>query len=156
MKKFIFISLLCLVTIAWVSAQKKGDTLYVNVKEAPVKSSTGFFARTSGKLAYGVSVRVLAVSGKWVQIQSVSGASLSGWVTSANLTSKRITQSGSSSVSGKEMAMAGKAFNEEVEEQYKTTDKDLNYSAVDNMERISVSEQDLLSFIEEGRLAKGE
>jgi uncharacterized protein YgiM (DUF1202 family) len=154
MKKIILISLLCLISAVWVSAQKRGDTMYVNIQKASLKTSTGFFAGTAGTLAYGDQVKVLEVKGKWLQVQSASGASVKGWIATASLTSKRITQ-GSNTVSSKELAMAGKGFSEEVEQQYKT-DKNLNYTGVDEVEKIVVPDEDLLAFIEEGHLAKGE
>jgi uncharacterized protein YgiM (DUF1202 family) len=152
MKRTFLIFLLCL-TAAAVFAQRKGATLYVAVRSVPLKASTGFFAKTVGNLAYGAQVTVLAVNGKWAQVRS---GSLTGWTASSNLSSKRVVAQGDNrSASASEMAMAGKGFSEEVEREYKTG-KDLNYSAVDDMEKVMVADGDLLVFIEEGHLAKGE
>jgi uncharacterized protein YgiM (DUF1202 family) len=152
MKRTLFILLLCLVSTA-VFAQRKGDTMYVAIRSVPLKAGTGFFAKTVGNLAYGAQVTILAVNGKWVQARS---GSLTGWTASANLSSKRVVAQGDNrSASASEMAMAGKGFSEEVEQEYKTG-KDLNYSAVDDLEKIGVADEDLLGFIDEGRLAKGE
>jgi hypothetical protein len=136
-----------------VFAQKRGDTMYVAVQSVPLKSGTGFFARTVGNLAYAAQVTVVAVNGKWVQVRS---GSLTGWTASSNLSSRRIVAQGNNrSASASEMAMAGKGFSEEVEREYKTG-KDLNYSAVDDLEKVKVSDEDLLGFIDEGHLARGE
>jgi uncharacterized protein YgiM (DUF1202 family) len=152
MKRTLFIVLLCL-TAAAVFGQRKGDTMYVAIRSVPLKSSTGFFARTVGNLAYGAQVTVLAVNGKWAQIRS---GALTGWTASANLTSKRVVAQGNNrSASASEMAMAGKGFSEEVEKEYKTG-KDLNYDAVDTLETLKVSDEDLLGFVNEGHLAAGE
>ena len=155
MKRTICIVLLCL-TSGWVFGQKRGDTMYVAVKSAALKTSTGFFARTAGTLVYGAQITVLAVNGKWAQVRTVSGASLSGWTASSNLTLKHIVVQGDTrSASAKELALAGKGFSQEVEQKYKTG-KDVNYDAVDALEKTAVSEQELLNFIEEGHLSKGE
>jgi uncharacterized protein YgiM (DUF1202 family) len=152
MKRILFIILLCLTATA-AFAQRRGDTMYVAVRSVPLKSGTGFFAKTVGNLAYGAQVTVLAVDGKWVQLRS---GSLTGWTASSNLTTKRVVAQGDNrSASASEMAMAGKGFSEEVEREYKTG-KDLNYGAVDTLETIAVSDEDLLNFINEGHLAAGE
>lgn len=130
--------------------------MYVQVKSAPLKSSTGFFARTQGTVYYGDQITVLAVNGKWAQVQPMASRSQSGWVASANLTSKRIIAQGDTrSASARELALAGKGFSEEVERQYKAGNN-LNYAPVDYMERLNIPDEALLSFIEEGRLRKGE
>jgi uncharacterized protein YgiM (DUF1202 family) len=152
MKRILFIVVLCLAAAA-VFGQRKGDTMYVAVRSVPLKSGTGFFAKTVGNLEYGAQVTVLAVNGKWAQLRS---GSLTGWTASANLSAKRIVAQGNNrSASASEMAMAGKGFSEEVEKEYRTG-KDLNYSAVDILETVTVPDGDLLSFIEEGHLAAGE
>jgi uncharacterized protein YgiM (DUF1202 family) len=152
MKRILFILFLCMVSTV-IFAQKRGDTMYVAVQSVPLKSGTGFFAGTVGNLAYGAQVTVVAVNGKWVQVRS---GSLTGWTASSNLSSRRIVVQGNNrSASASEMALAGKGFSEEVEQEYKT-EKDLNYSAVDALEKVKVPDQDLLGFIDEGHLARGE
>jgi len=154
MKRVIFIALFCLV-FTGLYAQKVGDTLYVNVNSANLKSSTGFFASTTGTVKYGDQVRVAAVNGKWAQVRTT--ANVTGWIATASLTTKRIsTQGNTANASAKEIALAGKGFSPEVEAEYKKGGGDSNYAAVDAMERSTVSEKDLLDFIEEGHLAKGE
>jgi len=154
MKRTIFIALFCLI-ITGLYAQKVGDTLYVNVNSASLKSSTGFFASTTGTVNYGDQVRVAAINGKWAQVRTT--ANVTGWIATSSLTTKRIsTQGNTANASAREIALAGKGFSPEVEAEYKKEGGDLNYSAVDAMERAVVSEKDLLSFIEEGHLAKGE
>jgi uncharacterized protein YgiM (DUF1202 family) len=154
MKRIILAVFFCLLA-GWAFSQKRGDTMYVAVQSAPVKSSTGFFARTVGTLRYGDQITVTAVNGKWVQVSAAANRALAGWIASANVTSKRIIAGSGQSASAKELAMAGKGFSEEVEKEYKTG-KNLNYDAVNALERVTVSDDDLFDFIEEGRLARGE
>jgi len=154
MKRTILIALFC-VCVTGLFAQKVGDTLYVNVNSANLKSSTGFFASTTGTVKYGDDVRVLAVNGKWTQVRT--SKNITGWIAGASLTTKRISvQGNTANASAKEIALAGKGFSPEVESEYKRGGESVNYDAVDAMERVTVSEKDLLSFIEEGRLSKGE
>ena len=155
MRKILFVSLFCL-SVAGLFAQRVGDTLYVNVNSANLKSFTGFFASTTGAVGYGDEVRVLAINGRWAQVQRAYG-NVSGWIVSSSLTTKRIAAQGSTaSASAREIALAGKGFSPEVESEYKKNTGNLNYTAVDEMEKITISERELFAFMEEGRLNKGE
>jgi uncharacterized protein YgiM (DUF1202 family) len=130
--------------------------MYVNVNSASLKSSTGFFASTTGTVRYGDQVTVVAVNGKWAQIRTATG-NITGWIPSASLTTKRIsTQGSTANASASEIALAGKGFSPEVEAEYKKTGGTIDYTAVDNMEKVTVTDKDLLAFVEEGHLAKGE
>jgi uncharacterized protein YgiM (DUF1202 family) len=155
MKQTLFIALFCLTAAGGLFAQKVGDTLYVNVSSAKLKSSTGFFASTAGTVKYGDDVRVLAINGKWTQVRT--STNITGWIAGASLTAKRIAaQSNAANASAREIALAGKGFSPEVESEYKKRGEEVNYAAIDAMEKGDIPEKDLLAFIEEGRLAKGE
>ena len=155
MKRLLLTALIVFST-AVLFAQKVGDTNYINVSSADLKSSTGFFASTTGKVKYADEVRILALSGNWAQVRTAVG-SRTGWIAKSSLTSKRISAQGTSAnASAKEIALAGKGFSPEVESEYKKGGGKINYAAVDAMENIIISDRDLLAFIEEGRLARGE
>jgi uncharacterized protein YgiM (DUF1202 family) len=155
MKKLLCASLLCFVVAGFAAAQIKGSTMYVSAKTLALKSSTGFFAKTKGSLGYGDQVTVLQVSGKWVEVRSASNNSLSGWASASSLTTKRVIAGSAGNASAKEIALAGKGFNQEVENAYKAKGQ-LNYADVDRAEAITVSEDDLQKFLVEGRLKMGE
>jgi SH3-like domain-containing protein len=129
--------------------------MYVTAKTLEVKSSAGFFADILGTLAYGAPVSVLREYGKWAQIESSEPPEVSGWVPAASLTSKHIIADSSTSASANEIALAGKGFNQEVENVYRQNGA-LDYDAVDAMEEIRISNRQLFSFLQEGRLARGE
>ena len=154
MKRTIFAALLCLAATL-LFAQKAGDRLYVNVDSAPLKSSTGFFGNTTETVKYGDELRVTAVSGKWVEAQKIGGKT--GWIESAKLTTRRVSSQGNAAnASAREVALAGKGFSPEIEAEYKESGAQLNYPAVDSMEDVDISDDNLLVFIEEGHLSKGE
>ena len=157
MKKIIVFCVLCACIAGTAAAQvSKGGTLWAAAKSVALKSSTGFFAKTQGTLAYGDQVTVLQVSGKWVEVRSTAKSSVSGWTASSNLSAKRITASGgASTASASEIGLAGKGFNQEVENIYKSNGK-LNYADVDKTERMAVSENDLQKFLTDGRLSTGD
>ncbi|MCL2762409.1 MAG: hypothetical protein FWD36_04265 [Treponema sp.] len=156
MKKLIMMIGLCLLVAGLAAAQvARGGTLYVGIKSLALKSSTGFFAKTTGTLDYGDRVTVLQVSGKWVEIQSAATPSLKGWTASTNMSAKQIVSGSTGSATTKEIALAGKGFNQEIEDSYKAKGE-LNYADVDKVEAQFVNEDDLRRFLEEGRLAMGD
>ncbi|MDR3173502.1 MAG: SH3 domain-containing protein [Treponema sp.] len=154
MKRIVILACMAALLAAAATAQiKEGQTAYVTAKSLPVKSGTGFFARTLGTLKYGDPVTVVRINGKWAEIRSA--VQINGWAAHANLSTKRVTASGGSAASSKEVAMAGKGFNEEVENAYKESHT-LNYGAVDAVESNNVGDDELLAFISEGRLSMGD
>lgn len=140
------ILLMCFATFA------ETRTMYVNVKSAALKQGTGFFSRKLATLSYGQSVSVIGEKGKWSQVQ-VAGKS--GFVSSSSLTKRKIASNSKFSASTDELALAGKGFNAEVESEYKKSGN-VNYAAVDQMEKTEVSDDVLLDFINSGKLNGGE
>ncbi|MDR0473030.1 MAG: hypothetical protein LBH43_05115 [Treponema sp.] len=157
MKKLFAIFVLMFLIAGAVSAQiSSGKAAWVSVKSIILKSSTWFFASNKGTLVYGDEVSVLKVDGNWAEVKSARNATVSGWITVSNLSGKRVIASGSSAgASASEIALAGKGFNQEVENSYKTDGK-LNYDDVDKTEAIAVSQEELFQFMKDGRLATGE
>ncbi|HEY8096546.1 MAG TPA: hypothetical protein VIE65_10715, partial [Methylobacter sp.] len=54
--------------------------------------------------------------------------------------------------SGKEIALAGKGFNADVENAYKAEHRQMSFAWVDNMEKFTVSNADIEQFIKQGGL----
>jgi uncharacterized protein YgiM (DUF1202 family) len=156
MKKIVFAVVLCAAFTAAVFGQaSKGGTMYVATKTLALKSGTGFFASTRGKLEYGTQVTVLQINGKNAEVRSVGGTVVTGWTATANLSAKRIVTGATANASANEVALAGKGFNEEVENAYKSGGK-LNYADVDIAELQQVPTQELYDFIVEGHLSLGD
>jgi hypothetical protein len=156
MKKYLLLAgLLVFFTASAFTQIVKGNSAWISAKTAAVKSSTGFFASKRGTLAYGDQVSVLQVNGKWAEIRSSNGA-VSGWIAATSLSARRIVAAGSGSgASASEVALAGKGFNQEVENAYKTGGT-LNYADVDKTEAITVAEDVLFKFISDGHLIAGD
>lgn len=153
-KLFVFICLAFLGSGILFAQISSGGTAWISTKSAPLKSSTWFFAGTNGTLQMGAKVTVLQVNGNWAQVRSADNSSLSGWTSVNNLSARQIVASGTGA-SASEIALAGKGFNQEVENSYKT-EGDLNYDGVDQTEAITVSQDDLYNFVVDGRLNTGE
>ena len=153
-KLFILFILTMLISGALFAQISKGGTAWVSIKSATVKSSTWFFASTKGTLTMGAQVTVLQVNGNWAEIRSVANSALSGWTSINNLSARQIVASGAN-VSGDDIAMAGKGFNQEIEDAYKS-DGNLDYSGVDKTEAIKVTQEELYQFVVDGHLVTGE
>jgi len=158
MKKFVFIFSLILLVSGLAAAQSKGSTLYVAVKTLTLKASTDMFATNNkGTLKYGDKVTVLQVKdkGKYVEVQSITDPKITGWTTYVNFSSKQIVSGTTSTASAKEMALAGKGFSQQAENDLKKQKGNLNYADVDKTESITVREKDIKKFMEEGKLKMG-
>ena len=155
MKKMVFLFMFFTVLSGAIFAQvKAGDAAWVSAKTAPVKSSTWFFAGTNGTLNMGAQVSVIKISGNWAEVRSAANASLSGWVSISNLSSRRVIAT-SAAVTASEVAQAGKGFSQEVENSYKTSGQ-YNFADVDKTEANTVSQNDLYRFVVDGKLYTGE
>jgi uncharacterized protein YgiM (DUF1202 family) len=156
MKKVLVVFSLILFVTGIVAAQAiPGGTLYVAVKTVTLKESTGSFSANKGSLNYGDKVTVVKIDGKFTQIKSVKNPSVTGWTASSNLSVKQVVAGTSSTATAKEVALAGKGFSQEVEKTYKSQKKNLNYADVDKVEAVTVNENELKKFLEEGRLKMG-
>jgi uncharacterized protein YgiM (DUF1202 family) len=148
--------LLCLLVMSGITAQSlQGRTMYVSIKLAELKDSTGLLANVRGTVQYGDQVTVLQERGKWVEVRVAQRPALTGWVPSGDLSTRRIVVSGTSaSATADELALAGKGFSAEVEKEYRQSSS-ADYAAIDAMEAQTVSGQDLYQFLQEGHLTVG-
>ena len=151
MRRFIVLLVILVFSVSLAFSQS-GGTRYVAVENIEVKDSAGFFGGSLGTLPFGTAVTVIREDGKWTQ---VNAGHLSGWVASSGLNTRRVVAAGSA-VTPQEIALAGKGFSPEVEAEYKKGGGQINYAAVDEMEKVTIVERDLLTFIEEGHLSRGE
>ena len=157
MKKILFVLCLILIITGFAAAQaSRGGTMYVAIKTVELKSGTGFFASTRGTLNYGDRVTVLQVSGRFVEVRSATNSSLTGWTATANLSARQVASASTSTATAREVAMAGKGFNQEVEASYRSQNQSLNYAEVDRVERITVNRTELERFLRDGRLSMGD
>jgi len=144
---------LLLVTFAAVAAVAS-QTMSVQVKEAPVRSTPSFLGKIVADLHYGDQVEVVDTQGGWVKVSLPSGGG-QGWMHSSELTKEKLALKAGSNVSSgassSEVALAGKGFNSQVEQEYKS-ETQLDYTWVDKMEKISYSPDRLVQFLDQGDL----
>jgi hypothetical protein len=156
MKRFLIAVFLVFFFTGFAAAQVgPGRTMYVNVKTVDLKSATGFFASTRGTLNYGDQVTVVQVDGKYAEVKSDDNSSLTGWTALTNLTTRQVVAGARTSASVSEVALSGKGFNRENENTYRAQGE-INYDRVEKIETLSVNEEELMRFIEEGGLKLAE
>ena len=147
-----------LLAIAAASAYSQTKTMAVTVREAPVRATPTFLGKIVADLTYGTQVDVIETQGAWVKVTVPNGKG-SGWMHTSELTEQKVALKAGSNVqqgaSGSEVALAGKGFNKQVEQQY-ASEKHLDYSIVDRMEKISYSPERLVQFLEAGDLNGGQ
>ena len=127
-------------------------TMSVQVKDAPVRAAPSFVGKVVGTLAYGDQVEIQQTQGAW---SKVAGAGVSGWMHTSALSSKKIVlaagqEQAQVAASGDELALAGKGFNSDVEAQFKSAHKDIDFTWINRMEKIKIQSSEMQSFLKDG------
>jgi uncharacterized protein YgiM (DUF1202 family) len=132
------------------------ETMSVQVREGRLRARPSFFGSIVATLPYGHKVAVLDEQNGWTRI-STKGKT--GWMHVSALSEKEIElRAGrrvSSQASSDEVALAGKGFSREVEEEYRKKNRKIDYKWVDRMERIEYSPRELQKFLAQGRVRGG-
>ena len=131
------------------------DQMSVQVQNAQLRADASFLGKMTGQVAYGTRVNVLQARGDWRQVQSPGGST--GWLHQSALTKKVISmkagaQDVATAASGDELALAGKGFNSDVEADFKNKNKDIDFTWIDRMEKITVSMDDITRFLNDGQV----
>jgi len=143
------------VVLLLVSAALSGlGTMSVQVRDGQLRATPSFLGTVVGTLNYGDQVDVQQQQGDWMQ---VNAKGQQGWLHNSALTTKTISigsggKDAPMKASGKEVALAGKGFNAEVEAQYRKGRQNANYAAVDQMELITITPQEMTVFLAGGDL----
>ena len=129
-------------------------TMSVQVRDGQLRATPSFLGTVVGAVNYGDQVDVQQQQGDWME---VNFKGQKGWMHNSALTTKAISIGGGGKdaqmkASGKEVALAGKGFNAEVEAQYRKGHQNANYPAVDQMERVQIAPQEMVVFLDQGGL----
>lgn len=134
-----------------------GKIMSIQVKEAHIREAPSFLSEIIGKFVYGDRVRIAEENGAWRKVGPEEGAA-KGWLHFSALTKKKIVlQPGSADIeeaaTSDELALAGKGFNKQMEEQFSSDNPNADYAWIDWMEQIVVSQDEMTRFQEEGGLS---
>lgn len=129
----------------------------VQVKVGELRATPSFLGKIVGRVAYGDRVAVMESRNPWIQVQAAGVGAVSGWIHQSALTPDRIVlKAGGADVrqtaSGDELALAGKGFNEQVEESFKAKNPKVDFTWIDKMETFAVSDDQMRIFLEQGEI----
>ena len=132
-------------------------TMSVQVKKSPLRGSPSFLSKMTGEVHYGDRLEVLEKNNSWVKVQAVG---LEGWLHNSALSEKKIELDAgkrdmASTADAGEVALAGKGFNAEIEEEFRK-DSELNYQAVDQIQTYGINDREKIAFIQAGGLSGAE
>lgn len=127
---------------------------YIQVKSADIRLSPSFLGKIIFKVAYTGKVTLIKTAESWANI-SYNGKT--GWVHQSALSNRAIyldptAATAQTQVSDDEITLAGKGFNKEVEQKYKSKHGSKGFAAVDKAEKITMSAAGLDRFRKEGKL----
>jgi hypothetical protein len=129
----------------------------VQVKDGKLRDDPSFLGKIIGSVAYGDAVTVIRQQDPWYFV-SIKTGQTSGWIHSSALTEKEIVlRAGDANVqktaSQREIALAGKGFNPQVENEFKKRNPNLDFAWIDRMEKMIVSDEEIVQFIKDGKLS---
>jgi hypothetical protein len=155
-KRTMFGFIWCLVCLLAITATAQAQ-MSVQVQQAQLRSTPSFLGKIITTIAYAKQVQVVEEQGDWMKVIP-AGSSTEGWMHTSALTKKKIIlKAGEEDValaaSSDEVALAGKGFNAEVEKEFKAQNSEVDYNAVDKMEKIVISQNQMQAFLTKGGLS---
>lgn len=139
-----------------VFAKEKVVKKYVAVNSAVLREKPSALSNKVCTLDYATEVHVKETKKGWLFVVSKKNENLKGWIPSSSLSDKKLVAKGNkTSVDANEIALAGKGFNAAIEKEYAATEH-IDYSGVNYIERINVSETEVINFISSGKLNEGD
>lgn len=153
--RFVTICLSLLTLLLMSAAADAQKVMSIQVKEGHLRATPSHLGKIVARVSYGDRVSVAEERGDWRWV-SLSRKT-QGWIHNSALTSKQIVLKAgqrdvATSVSGGEIALAGKGFSKEVENQYRQGNRNLDYAWIDRMEAFKVSPSQVEQFMAAGRL----
>jgi SH3-like domain-containing protein len=127
----------------------------VQVQTSPMRATPSPLGRVVVTLQHADRVEIIGKQTGWLNVRGPGGQT--GWVNESALTrSKVVLKAGAADVSrtasGEELALAGKGFNSDVEADFKSKNSNIDFTWIDRMQNIVVSDQEVAGFLKEGGL----
>ena len=131
------------------------DNLVVKVKSTHLRAQPVFYASTVAVLQAGDSVDKLAEKEGWYRVRTKRGQE--GWLHSSSVQEKKFSlltlgKSAKTEATADEVALAGKGFNQQVEEKFKANNSQISFIWVERMVRLKVTPEQLKKFLQAGQL----
>lgn len=155
-KTAILILAFCFVLLAEEDSQPQvGDQIAIAVQNQSIYPMPAFYASPTQPVTYGTLATIDEIQGEWYRI-TTSGDE-TGWIHKTAVTGAIQTSSSGTTASGEvtndELMLAGRGFNEDIEESYAGKNPDLDYAMVDEVEASwEVTPDQLYQFLVQGNL----
>jgi len=149
--------LLVLLALCAGVALAAAKSMSVQIQSCKVRATPSQLGKIVATVAYGDVLQIGDPQNGWYPVTTSAG--VTGWVHGSALTTKTIKMSSGTSdaatgASNEEVAMAGKGFNQQVEDKMKADGK-LDYTWVDKMSKFEPKEDEIVLFRAQGSLVGG-
>lgn len=133
------------------------ETLVVKIQTTQLRKEPQFFSPPLISLKAGDRLEKLGEQEGWVNVRTADG--LLGWVHSSAVEARKfnlmaIDKKLNTQASANEVALAGKGFNKQVEENYRAKHTEVSFIWVDRMLQVKVSSSQLEDFLKRGKLGE--
>ncbi len=141
------------IVVLFSSEARAQDLVSVQIKEAKLRSKPQHWAPAVETLRYGDPLIKIKEEGAWTQ---VTKSKKTGYLQSSAISGKQIMLStaslGSVKADAGEVVLAGKGFSKSTEEEYARNNSAANFSAVNKLEQLKVSDAEMQQFVAAGKL----
>ncbi len=136
-------------------AMAADTVVVVKIQTTAIRQNPQFFAAVVVSLKAGDKLTKVGEANGWIQVRTQTG--LVGWIHSSAVEVPKLNLLASNDpmktqAKASEVALAGKGFNQQVEDSYKTKHGELNFALVDRMLQIKIASSQLEAFLRQGRL----
>jgi len=143
-----------LITLLLCGSLLSAESAWVNVKSAKVLDRESSKGKKIALVEYGTELNVLESTEKFLKVSLADDSeNWTGYVEKKNTTPRKLKTN--SSATAKEIALAGKGFNQETEGLFES-EMGISYDLVDKMERLELSDEEIVDFIVSGKLKEAE
>ena len=149
-------AILIIVLVAVGLAIAAAEGLVVKVQTTQLRRTPQFFGPTLAALKVGDRLEKVSEANGWIQVKTAAGAV--GWIHSSAVMQSTVAltstnQNLKTQATASEVALAGKGFNKQVEDSYKSKHAEVSFVWVDRMIQIRTSLAQIQDFLAKGRLA---
>ncbi len=133
------------------------ETLIVKVQLTGLRKTPKFYAPVLLNLSAGEKIEKISSQEGWLQVKTANG--VVGWVHSSAVQVQKfdlmaMDKGMKTQASASEVALAGKGFNRQIEENYRAEHRDVSYVWVDKMILTKVPASDVEEFMRQGMLGE--
>jgi hypothetical protein len=136
-------------------AMAADSIVVVKIQATAIRQKPQFFAPTLVAVKAGDRLTKVSEADGWIQVKTQTG--LTGWIHSSAVDVPKLNLLASNDplktqAKASEVALAGKGFNKQVEDSYKSKHTELNFALVDRMLQVKAASGAIENFLRLGRL----